>query len=208
MNGALLQQKLVNGRARAASQIGTSHNQYRGTPTNPLAPASLIGSVQASFNINGAYKGQSSADQLYWQVINSGTIQIGDYLVGTHTWCIVAIDQLLPPIALRCTDSLTFSRPAAAAQVGALSYQTVAAQAIYATSVPGYLSAKKETGRPATALPGDADLRAFYSAAFYLPAGSVEERDIVTDGNGARYQVVAATAGLLGYNALLERMQA
>ncbi len=157
----------------------------------------------------GKWAAQSQPNQIYWQAMISG-VQPGDYLVGQNTWVIVALDQIMTPIALRCTQTLTFARQPQAAQVGVQAYAAMNAPQpqVYALQIPGVLNIKKETGRPIAGLPGDAGLRAFMNAAFWLPDGLVQVRDIVTDENGQRYQVVTVSTGLLGTQALLEVLEA
>ena len=217
MNGTLLQQKIAYGLGRAATYTGTAHTQYR--PTGYINPISLVyslGTLSAAFTLSGGmqpkgWPAQVKADQLFWQAIAPvASLQVGDYLVGAHTYCMVGIDNLVIPIALRCTQSLTFSRQSAAAPVGLQGYSSFANQApvVYAQNIPAVINLKKQTGKAEVGLPGDAALRAFYDAAFYLPDGFVQHRDIVVDNNGLRYQVVSVSSGLLGTQALLEILEA
>lgn len=210
MDAATLQARIYAGYSKAAQRIGTSHAHYRpATISNPLASGNQIGTLLSNFNIRGGYSGQSVANQLYWQIIADGAqLQVGDYLVADHTYCVLALDHLLPPIALRCTQVLTFSRETVNQDAGLQSYSDLSGQAAYAQSVPGVINVKKETGKPTTGLPGDNALRTFYSAFFYLPDGLVQTRDQVIDQNNVRYQVVSCSSGLLGYEALLELLEA
>lgn len=210
MDATKIQQKIYAGYAKAAQRIGLTYTIYRSQwLPNPIQPANVIGSVPASFNIGGSYNGQSKANQMYWQVIADATqFQVGDYLVGPDTYVVVAMDSLLPPIALRCTQSLTFARPIIDDGPGLQEYPNPQMDTAYATGVPGVLTVKKETGRPDAQLPGDNALRAFYGAFFWLPDGTVLTRDQVTDENGDNYQVVSAQKGLFGYEALVELVEA
>lgn len=209
MDGTTLQARIYAGMARAAKHIGTPHDQYRGTPTNPLQAANKIAILNASVNINGSYIGQVKTEQLYWQIIADGAaLQIGDYLVGAHTCVVVAMDALLPPLALRCPDRISITRPASQTGVGAQPYGAPLSTSAVATNLPCYINLKRETGRPETRLPGDAGLRGFFAAACWLPDGMIHDRDLLTDQNGNRYQVTAANHGLLGYELLCERLEA
>jgi len=211
MDAALIQAKIYAGYAKAALRIGPPHCLYRPGPVliNPIQPANQLGTLNASFNIGGTYSGQSKSNQLYWQIIVDGSqLAVGDYLVGCETYCVLAMDSLMPPIALRCTQTLTFSRPLINSLPGEQPYPNPDLDTAYAQGIPGVLSVKKETGRPAAQLPTDNALRAFYAAFFYLPDGAVQTRDQVTDENGDNYQVVSAQKGLLGYEALLELVEA
>ncbi len=210
MDGATIQTRINSGLAKASSFIGLSHNQYRpATISAPISSGNLLGTMLASFNIGGKYTGQNKQDQLFWQaILPRGSVQLGDYLVGTNTYCIVGMDALMPPIALRCTQTLTFSRANQDSAVGLQPYSDVNVSTIYAAGVPGAISQKKESGAPKAGLPGDDALRAFYSCNFYLPAGTVQNRDFVTDQDGNNYQVVSCNFCLLGWESLLEVVQA
>ena len=210
MNGATIQARINTGLATASRFIGLPHNQYRPLGiSNPISIGNLLGSMLCSFNIRGSYSGQVMQNQLFWQgILPRGLLQLGDYLVGQYTYCIVGLDALLPPIALRCTQSLSFSRVAIQQGAGLQAYQDLKATTVYAANVLGVLTQKKESGAPRTGLPGDAALRAFFEANFYLPDGTVQMRDFVTDENGQKYQVVSCSFGLLGYQALLEIVEA
>jgi len=217
MDGALLQSKIADGLQKAASKVGTLHTQYRpGMPiNNPISPVYALGQVPCAFTLNGGMKpgswaAQTQKNQLFWQIIAPvAQLQVGDYLVGQNTYCVVGLDALMIPLALRCTQTLTFSRQPKETAAGLQSYSALAAPApvVYAQGIPGVLSIKKETGRPQAGLPGDAALRAFYACNFYLPDGLVQHRDIVTDENGTSYQVVSVSSGLLGTQALVEVLE-
>lgn len=210
MDAATLQQKIYAGYAKAALRIGPTYTVYRPQwPPSPIQQTNIIGTLSASFNINGSYTGQVKANQLYWQIFADGTqFQIGDYFVGPDTYVVVAMDPILPPIALRCTQSMTFFRPTINDSPGLQPYPNPELGDAYAVNVPSVLTVKKETGRPDAQLPTDNALRAFYGAFFYLPDGAVQTRDQVTDENGDNYQVVSAQKGLFGYEALLELVEA
>jgi hypothetical protein len=210
MDAARIQQLIYAGYGKAAIRIGPPHNVYRPQSfIDPIQDANLVTTITASFNINGSYKGQTKSNQLYWQIIaDASQLQVGDYMVGTDTYVVLALDSLLPPIALRCTQSLTFFRPSINDQPGVQPYPNPEMGTAYAVNIPGALGIKKETGRPSADLPTDNALRAFYSAFFYLPDGTVETRDQITDENGDNYQVVSAQSGLFGYETLLELVEA
>ncbi|HJP68279.1 MAG TPA: hypothetical protein VJ846_05200 [Sphingomicrobium sp.] len=210
MDAATLQSRIYSGYAKAAQRIGPTYSLYRSAShLNPIQAPNLVTTLPASFNINGQYTGQTKANQLYWQIIADGAqLHIGDYLVGPATYCVLALDSILPPIGLRCTQTLSFSRPAIDQAAGLQPYPRPEIDTAYATGIPGVLNVKKETGRPVADLPGDNALRTFYSAFFYLPDGVVQERDQATDENGNNYQVISAQFGLFGYEALFELVEA
>ncbi len=143
MIGSKVNALLTKGYARAASHIGTPHQQYRpASAINPLATA--LATVNASFNIGGSYKNQAKADQLLWQCLtDAGSLQIGDYLVGTYTWAIIGLQELMPVLALRCTDLITISRgtPSFNTTDGLQDTVTVIAQGL-----PCYMQLKRDKG--------------------------------------------------------------
>lgn len=211
MDGARIQQRIDRGLAIAARHIGTPYDLYRPIGIdNPLQPSNRIDTLQASFNIGGKYTGQGKANQLYWQVIAGGQeappLVINDYLIGDATYVVVARDQLLPPIALKCTASLTFSRVTPDTSIGRRSYQAPVPQVPYASGIPAAMNIKRESGKPSGDLPADIALRDFYAAFFCLPDGVVQIRDTAVDENGWNYQVTAVSTGLLGTEALLEHV--
>jgi hypothetical protein len=168
VDSATLQARIYKGYGKAAIRIGPTYSQYRSASSvNPIQSANLLGTLNASFNINGAYTGQTKANQLYWQIIADATgFQIGDYLVGPATYCVLTLDSILPPIALRCTQTLSFFRPTINQGAGLQPYPNPEMGTAYAQGIPGALGVKKETGRPDAQLPTDNALRSFYSAFF------------------------------------------
>lgn len=212
MDGAHIQRLIDRGLAIAARHIGTPYDLYRPIGIdNPLQDSNRIDTLQASFNIGGKYAGQSKANQLYWQVIAGGQeippLVIGDYLIGDATYVIVARDQLLPPIAVRCTGVMSFSRVVEDTSVGRREYQAPVPQVPYASGIPVATAIKRESGKPTADLPADASLRGFYAAFFYLPPGTVRTRDTVADEMGRKFQVTAVDVGLFGTEALLEQTE-
>jgi hypothetical protein len=116
--GALIQQQYYLGLGVAAMNMGTPHVQFRpsgATISDPLNAGNNIGTLSANMNIGGKYPGQTKIGQNYWQAIVDGTKLVeGDYLVGALTWCVVALDQLMPPIVLQCDNAVTVERVAQA----------------------------------------------------------------------------------------------
>ena len=49
--------------------------------------------------------------------------------------------------------------------------------------------------------------RAIFKIVFDAPEGTVEQRDIITDNLGNRYQVVSAEYSAFGYSCLTEQLQ-
>jgi hypothetical protein len=217
MDGALLQSRIAYGMQKAARAVGEMHTQYRpgAVISNPISPMYALGQIPCALTLNGGMKpgswaAQTQQNQLFWQIIAPvAQLQVGDYLVGQDIYCVVGLDALMIPLALRCTQTLTFSRQPKTTAAGLQAYSALASPApvVYAQGIPGVLNIKKDTGRPQADLPGDASLRAFYACNFYLPDGLVQHRDIVTDENGLRYQVVSVSSGLLGTQALVEVLE-
>lgn len=206
MDGATLQSLIYKGNARAAAKIGTTHQQYRptGLSVAPLDASNLIGTAAASFNIGGAYNGQNKPDQILWQAIVDGAaVQIGDYLVGEHTWAIVGMDQLMPIMAMRCTDTVTIKRNGGttfSATSGA-----VQSEATIATNVPCYIQLKRDKGFSAPAgFPAPTNSAApmpewlvYICLGGVLPVGAIKDGDLLESSDGQTWKVDAASSSTL-----------
>ena len=145
--GALIQQQYYAGLGVAALNMGTPHTQYRpagATLNDPLNSANSLGALNANMNIGGKYPGQTKISQNYWQAIVDGTkLQEGDYLVGHLTWCVVALDQLMPPIVLQCDNALTVQRVTQAFSATEGAYQTTET---ILTGIPCSIALKRDKG--------------------------------------------------------------
>jgi hypothetical protein len=219
MTGAGVQALISQGLGVAAQSIGSPHAQFRpsgATVLDPLNAGNNIGTLNALFTLQGgmkpsAWTAQTKAEQPYWQIIaNLSALQIGDCLVDTHTYCVVALDALMVPLALRCPHSVTVTRPTIDTEYGARPYNAIntRAETVVATNVPAYIQAKTFRGTPPTKLPDDTGLNAYYEVSLWLPDGTIQPRDFLTDDNGRRFHVTGGPFSLLGYTLLCELLEA
>ena len=201
MDGMRLQSLLNTGYARAASRIGTPHAWYRAaSPFDPLQPINSLGTLPASFNIGGQYINQAKADVWLWQALVDGTqVQIGDYLGGSETWCIVGMQALMPIIALRCTDSISISRAGVITQtVDGAQQSTVSV----ATNIPAYIQIKRDKGfsAPAGFQGGATNTSApmpewliYVGLGGVTPDSFIKDGDMITNEAGNQWKVDAAS---------------
>ncbi len=202
MNGTLLNAKIQRGYAIAAGKIGVSHAQYR--PTDPLTPfATSIGNLPAAFNVAGSFAKQTQADQIFWQAIVDGSkLELGDYLLGLHTWCIVGLEPLMPVIAMRCTDTVSISRSTEVFSATDGLTQTLTQ---IASGIPCYIQLKKNKGYSApVAFPAPTNTSApmpewivYIGLGGITPDGFIQEGDLIQDENGNHWKVDAASNSTL-----------
>ena len=204
MNGTLLNAKIQRGYAISAGKIGVSHAQYR--PTNPLTPfATSIGNLPAAFNVAGSFAKQTQADQIFWQAIVDGSkLELGDYLLGLHTWCIVGLEPLMPVIAMRCTDTISISR-------GSESFSPTEglsqSMTTIAANIPCYIQLKKNKGfsspagfvAPTNTSAPMPEWTVYVGLAGVTPDGFIHEGDMVEDQNGNQWRVDAASNSTLSW---------
>ena len=198
MIGSQVAALLTKGYARAASHVGMPHQQYRpASAINPLT--TVLATVNASFNIGGSYKSQAKADQTLWQCItDAGTLQVGDFLVGSFTWSVIGMQALMPVLALRCNDSITVSRgtPLFDPTDGLHDTLTVIAQAL-----PVYVQLKRDKGfsepvgfpAPSNSSAAMPMLDLTLGLGGVVPAGFIEAGDMVTLSSGQKFKVDAVT---------------
>jgi hypothetical protein len=108
--------------------------------------------------------------------------------------------------------TIAVTRPAAQAGVGPIGYggETIATETAVVSGIAASIQISSGRGIPPTGLPGDAK-RTFWNVLIQLGAvanGVIETRDIVTDDLGVRYQVAAPYWNSLGYQLLVERLEA
>ncbi|MDE2097776.1 MAG: hypothetical protein KGL39_11045 [Patescibacteria group bacterium] len=205
MDGATLQSKIYAGNAKGAALLGKAHSQYRPTSLalDILNAANLIGSINAVFNIGGAFNGQSKPDQIVWEPIVDGSkVQIGDYLVGDHTFCIVGMDPLMPIVAMRCTDTVNIQRASETFSTTEGATQSITT---IATSVPCFSQVKRDKGFSTPAgFPAPSNTSApmpeyiiYIGLGGVFPAGSILEGDMLTFPDGDTLKVDAVNSSTL-----------
>lgn len=114
---AYIQSKINFGYGKAATYLGASYQQYRPTsPTNPIAPNALVGSIMADFDINPGftYKAPTTYGKaIYYGLFDGTNAQIGDYLIGPRTFFIANMEPERPPMCVWCNRTAGFFRPRA-----------------------------------------------------------------------------------------------
>jgi hypothetical protein len=205
MDGATLQAKIDRGYAIAATKIGAPHAWYRGG----LAPQFQLGTLNAAWGVDSKFRTPPNYQtQLYRAFVDTAQAQPGDILVGAQMFVLLETGPLIPPLGLICTDVLKIERANAGPTTGLQPYIDTTQTTIIAQNVPGNVQIKKEVGTQPAALPGDISRRTYWVVSFYAPNGWVKDGDIVTDGEGYRYQVTAANWQSIYYQCLCERMEA
>ena len=109
--------------------------------------------------------------------------------------------------------TIAITRPNTNSGIGAIGYGglTPAAETAVVSGLPASIQENKNLGKPEADVPGDA-LRATQWNIF-IPAtaaalGLIEERDIVTDDLGQRYQISTAYWNSLGYRLGADQLEA
>ncbi len=203
MNGDLINQKIERGYALAAAKVGATHSVYRApSAISPLLSTPVV-TTPIGFNIAGQYKDQVQGDQLLWEVIVDPTlVQVGDYLVGPHTWMVVGMEPLMPMVALRCTDKITASRGTESFSQTEGLHSSVQA---YAVDVPCYIQLKRDKGFGAPAgYPAATNASAptpewiiYTGISGVTPAKFFKEGDMITLTTGQLLRIDAASSSTL-----------
>lgn len=210
MNGALLNAKVQLGYAIAASKIGTSYAWYRSNSLiNPVVPGNMYGNLNAAFSVDAAFKATPKYDtMLYRAFVDITQVVPGDILVGQFTFVMLEVGPIIPPLGLICTDRITIQRNQNNMAVGLQAYGAPTAPlTLIAQGLPANVNLKKETGSLIAGLPSDVSRKTYWTASFAAPEGSVKDGDIITDGEGWRYQVTAANWQSIYYQCLCERLE-
>ena len=114
---ALVQSKLFYGLGKAAAALGASCNWYRGTSatTNPILPGTLLGTIQAAFQVPGnAYTSPSRyAKPEWWGLFDGTNVEVGDYIVEPTlgTFFVASLEPVHYPMCVRCNRVASFARP-------------------------------------------------------------------------------------------------
>lgn len=107
--------------------------------------------------------------------------------------------------------TIIITRPNPTIGIGALNYQGLSPsnESILFTDIPASIQGRGGSAQPAN-LPADAKSIPTWLVIIplpYCPMGSINERDIVTDDLGNRYQVFSAYWNSLGYQLDCEKLQ-
>ncbi|OYV38329.1 MAG: hypothetical protein B7Z80_10315 [Rhodospirillales bacterium 20-64-7] len=209
MDGTRLQSLLNTGYARAASHIGTAHAWYRGFLIDPTAPQFQMGTLSAAWGVDAQFQNTPNYQTLLYRAfIDTTQAQAGDILIGAQTYVLLETGPLIPPLGLVCTDQIKIERMTApSVAAGLQTYSAPTTLQLIARGLPGNVQIKKEVGTLPANLPGDVSRRTYWIVSFYGPNGTVKDGDIITDGEGYRYQVTAANWQSIYYQCLCERLE-
>ena len=200
---------VAKGYGMAASRIGTAYAWYRSSSLiNPTAVANQLGTLQAAFAVDAGFKKTPDYQTvLYRAFVDTSQVVARDILVGQYTMVMLETGPLLPPLALICTDLIKIERASTTAAIGLQAYGAPTTYTTIALNIPANINLKKENGMLPAHLPGDVSRRTYWAASFVAADGSVKDGDIITDGEGYRYSIVASNWQSIYYQVLCERME-
>ena len=205
MDGAKIQQKVYRGYAIAANKIGFPHSQYRPVSADLTGLAPISTTLLASFNAEDMTYGKPNkyAKPTWYAIVDGTQTQVGDYLVGAAgTFFIAAQQPLLPILAVECNRTLSFARPQAQSDVGAVTNyegntpdtQTPLATGWFASVLQGTKGEKNEVG-----LPGDVRTPWWAILLPAIPGVTLQSSDLMFDDLGRRYILSSVELTDLGY---------
>jgi hypothetical protein len=217
MNGAILQQKIYGGYARAAQCIGAPCTVYRpGSALNPIVPGNVVATLAASFNAEDmAYQKPQTYGKAIWYCLADGAqVRVGDYLASAgNTFFIAATQMNLPILAVKCNRSVRIGRMPVENGPGYAGYSGVVQSEetdVLGTSGP---QGSFASGWPASILLGgkadaDNDLPSSVKeggVVILLPASvpvAIVESDILQDDLGRDYAIAATELSDMGWRIL------
>ncbi|KUZ66879.1 hypothetical protein WI36_24245 [Burkholderia ubonensis] len=214
MDGATLQRKVYQGYSKAAIRVGLPFAQYRPTgPNNPTQGTPLNASLLASFNAEDMKYGRANKyGKPTWYCLADGTqMQPFDYLVGADsTYFIVAMQPLLPILAVECNRTINITRPQQQTQFGQVSsYEgTTAANEVplmHAWPASVLQGTKGEKG--AVVLPGDVRDPWWAILVPSTPSVMLRSGDLIADDIGRRYIISSAELTDLGWRLTAQQGQ-
>lgn len=229
MSAASIQAAIYRGYGIAGTKLGSAFSLYRGSALQtPIVPANLIASLSAQFTNakSSAFnytKGQTYDDVLWYALVDASQTQVGDYLVGTGaTYFVASMPPLLPVSCVQCNRVVTLSRPDDELGGNALPSQpggtgkyfgpsAATAETVRVAQVPACVLGTTGRATGTGQLPSDAagpSRWRIHLPPVTCPEGSVLNRDILTDDDGARYQVSANFWSAIGYRLEAIRLEA
>jgi hypothetical protein len=212
MDGTRIQQLAYRGYAIAAAKIGLPYAQYRPTTAN-LVGWSPIGTLLASFNTEDMTYSKPSkyGKPTFYAVLDGAVTQVGDYFIGKDgTFFIAGMQSLVPILAVECNRVLSFARPQAQAQVGAVTnyegnttaLQTPLASGWHAAVLQGTKGEKNEVN-----LPGDVRNPWWAIMLPAIPGVTLRTTDLALDDLGRRYILSSVELTDLGYRITAQQAQ-
>jgi hypothetical protein len=156
MDAATIQSRVNRGMSIASRFLGVSTIVYRPDgPTSPIAPATIVTTLLASFNTSAKFDAVKPRDypkpEFYGLFDRTLTLP-GDYLVqGPQTWFIASQDLNQSTLCIQCNRTVSLVRPAIAptTSAGFGATQRSGNGGAQRSNEPAYL-----TGWPASLLQG------------------------------------------------------
>jgi hypothetical protein len=187
MNGALLQQRIYAGYAKAAKHTGRPYAHYRApSPLFPVEPGNLLGDInclfaaEKRFQVPNKYK--IPTRYLY---ADGRELQQRDILVGPYgTFFVGDMQPNLPMQAVWCNDSIAVERPRYV--------DTALVPEQIAFAVPCFRQLKRIDQKPVSNTFGATNQTTPIGEWFlYVPisAGDLRQNDDVIDATGRRYKI-------------------
>lgn len=205
MDAAFLQSKIYYGYAKSAQYIGPIYSLYRPTSAvNPIAPATLLGTLNASFNAMDMTYGKPNlyGKPLWYALVDGTQTAVGDYLVNDDkTYFIAAMQQTLPILAVECNRTLNIFRPQQQTQAGVNPYGGTVDdnQTELMTAWPASVLQGTKGEKDGAVLPGDVRLPWWAILLPAYPGVTLLTADIITDDIDRRYIISSAEESDLGW---------
>jgi hypothetical protein len=206
--GAFIQAKINYGGAIAARQIGDPYEQYRAYGTGaPIAPANLLGFLQAQFGADPALKfarGQTYGKPFFYGVVDISVLNPGDYLVGLlGTFFVCDIERFSPGMFVQANRTVTISRMQSEVSPGLQTQYGGNVQADDTPVITSWPAAIMNMGSKGAAnamqMPNDSKLGTMNVLLPVSVPVTLFVNDIVTDDLGNQYAVSAAELTALGW---------
>jgi len=205
MDAGRLQQLIYKGYGTAATHIGPCYSLYRPTSAaNPIAPTTLLGTLNASFNAMDMKYGKPNVyGKPLWYALLDGTVtQVGDYLVSNDkTYFIAAMQTTLPILAVDCNRTLNIFRPQQQTAAGENPYGGTidSNQTELMTAWPASVLQGTKGEKDGAVLPGDVRLPWWAILFPAYPGVTLLTADIITDDIDRRYIISSAELTDLGW---------
>lgn len=186
MNGALVQQRIYAGYAKAAARVGQPYALYRASsPISPVEPGNLIGTVDCLFAAEKSFQVPSKFKIPTRYLYADGTqLAQRDILVGPYgTFFVGDMQPSLPMQAVWCNDVISVGRPVYQGELQLVENPI-------AIAVPAFRQLKKLDQKPVSGAYGASTAATPIGEWFvHVPIEwtLLKQNDIVTDQTGRRY---------------------
>lgn len=207
---ALIQQAIWYGYRASASVLGKPHSIYRPTSAvQPISPETLVTVLPAIFTPSDRYgfkEGAGYAKALWSVLVDGNQTRPGDILVGETTWYIASMEPDLPIMAVRCSSTVTVTRPTSTTGIGlrAPSGDVVTQETTLMAGWPASILQGTKGEKPDSGLPDD--VRAPWAAILLPAVEGVELRtdDIITDETDRRFVISGCERSYMGWRLTAE----